>query len=428
MYFLVDCNNFFVSCERVFRPDLNGRPVVVLSNNDGCVVARSNEAKAIGIAMGIPLFKIKEEIRLHDIQVFSSNYPLYADMSSRVMSILREEVGTINVYSIDEVFFQLEVSNEEARLFSEKLRRKIVKWVGIPVSIGVAPTMTLAKVASYFAKKIEGYHGICMIDNDEKRVKALKLLPISEIWGVGRRLSEKMRFSGIKTAYDFTQRTEEWAKNVGSILLVRTQTELRGKPAVKIDSYSDAQSLCTSRSFASVITDYSMLRTFVSNFAAKVAKRLREKKLLTSVLTIFIQTNFHDHNSPQYSNSVHIALPTPTNNTPELIQKSLQALAKIYIKGYSYKKAGVIASSIVSQDNQQYSLFEENPERRRKLEKLSLVMDELNRKSGEEVIQTAVQLYSDRDSLRNVPFKDQIKHDYRSNAYTTNWNELMEVK
>ncbi|MBR4970842.1 MAG: SOS mutagenesis and repair protein UmuC, partial [Paludibacteraceae bacterium] len=201
MYFLVDCNNFFVSCERVFRPDLNGRPVVVLSNNDGCVVARSNEAKAIGIAMGIPLFKIKEEIRLHDIQVFSSNYPLYADMSSRVMSILREEVGTINVYSIDEAFFQLEVSNEEARLFSEKLRRKIVKWVGIPLSIGVAPTMTLAKVASYFAKKIEGYHGICMIDNDEKRVKALKLLPISEIWGVGRRLSEKMRFSGIKTAY-----------------------------------------------------------------------------------------------------------------------------------------------------------------------------------------------------------------------------------
>ena len=209
MYFLIDCNNFFVSCERVFRPDLNGKPVVVLSNNDGCVVARSNEAKAIGIPMGIPLFKIKEEIALHDIQVFSSNYPLYADLSSRIMSILREEVGVVNIYSIDEAFFQMELSSDEALRFSNYLKEKILKWVGVPVSVGVATSMTLAKVASYFAKRVAGYKGVCMIDNEEKRVKALNLIPISEIWGVGRRLSEKMKFSGIKTAYDFTQRTEE---------------------------------------------------------------------------------------------------------------------------------------------------------------------------------------------------------------------------
>lgn len=428
MYFLIDCNNFFVSCERVFRPDLNGKPVVVLSNNDGCVVARSNEAKSLGIPMGIPLFKIKEEIALHGIHVFSSNYPLYADLSSRIMSILREEVGVVNIYSIDEAFFQMELSPDKALRFSNYLKEKIFKWVGVPVSVGVATSMTLAKVASYFAKKVAGYKGVCMIDNEEKRVKALNLIPISEIWGVGRRLSEKMKFSGIKTAYDFTQRTEEWARRVGSISLVRTQNELRGIPSVRIDSYADVQSLCTSRSFASVITDYAMLKTFVSNFASKVAKRLRDQNLVASVLTVFVQTNFHNDLSPKYSNSTHIALVTPTNNSPELIKVALQALAKIYIKGYEYKKAGVIASSIISQQNRQYVLFEENSEQRRKMEKLSVIMDQLNKQNGTDIIQTAVQLFPATNSSQSIAFKDQLKHDFRSNAYTTNWNELIRVK
>lgn len=428
MYFLIDCNNFFVSCERLFRPDLNGCPVVVLSNNDGCVVARSNEAKSIGIPMGIPLFKIKGEITQYGIHVFSSNYPLYADLSSRIMSILREEVGEVNIYSIDEAFFQMKLSPEEAVLFSRRLKEKIFRWVGIPVSVGIAPTMTLAKVASRFAKKVEGYKGVCMIETDEKREKALALTPISDIWGVGRRLSEKMRLSGIKTAKDFVLQSDEWARNVGSIQLVRTRNELRGVPSVNLDSVGDVQSLCTSRSFATVVTDYALLRTFVSNFASKVASRLRDKKVETTVLTVFIQTNFHNDHSPKYSNSTHIALVAPTNNTPELIKAALKALSKIYIKGYEYKKAGVIASSIISQKNKQLALFEENSEQRRKMEKLSLLMDQLNKQNGAEVVQTAIQLFPATDSSKNVAFKDQLKHDYRSNAYTTNWNELLEVK
>ena len=427
MYFLIDCNNFFVSCERVFRPDLNGRPVVVLSNNDGCVVARSNEAKSLGIPMGIPFFKIKVEVSMHKIEVFSSNYPLYADLSSRIMSILREEVGEVNIYSIDEAFFEMNISQEEAYRLSKQLKEKIFKWVGIPVSVGVAPTMTLAKVASYFAKHVAGYQGVCMIETEEKREKALKLIPISEIWGVGRRLSEKMRLSGIKTAYDFTLRTEEWARNIGSISLVRTQNELKGKPAVRLDSSADVQSLCTSRSFASVVSDYAMLQTFVSNFTSKVAQRLRNQNLAVAVLTVFVQTNLHSETSPKYSNSTHIALSTPTNNTPELIKVALQALSKIYIKGYEYKKAGVIASSIISQKNVQYTLFEENTEQRRKMEKLSMIMDRLNKQNGADVVQTAVQLFPSTDATKSIAFKDQLKHDFRSNAYTTNWNELIEV-
>ena len=209
---------------------------------------------------------------------------------------------------------------------------------------------------------------------------------------------------------------------------MRTQNELRGIPSVRIDSYADVQSLCTSRSFATVVSDYAMLKTFVSNFASKVAKRLRDQNLVASVLTVFVQTNFYNDLSPKYSNSTHIVLATPTNNSPELIKVALQALAKIYIKGYEYKKAGVIASSIVSQQNRQYALFEENLEQRRKMEKLSVIMDQLNKQNGTDIIQTAVQLFPATNSSKSVAFKDQLKHDFRSNAYTTNWNELIEIK
>ena len=275
MFAVVDCDNCFVSCERVFQPELIGKPVVVLSNNDGCVVARSNEAKALGIKMGVPIYQIKDLCRTHDVQIRSSNYILYADMSNRVMSILREEVGPGNMeqYSIDEAFLTIDIKFDYKQ-WGEELGRKIGKWTGMPVSIGIAPTRTLAKAATWFAKKWKGYNKVCIIGTEEQREKALKTLPVDEVWGIGWRGKDKCDYYGIKTAWDFTEKSESWVRKFFTVTGLRTWNELRGKSSISTVLTGDKQTICTSRSFEGMVHDADQLEMFISNYAAHCAQKL----------------------------------------------------------------------------------------------------------------------------------------------------------
>jgi DNA polymerase V len=256
MYALVDCNNFFVSCERVFRPQLEGKAVVVLSNNDGCVVARSNESKAMGIKMGVPFYQVRHYVDSGRLTACSSNYSLYGDISNRVMSILADTVPKIEIYSIDEAFLHLDcIPQEKVPQMCRDLVRKIRKWVGVPVSIGVAPTKTLAKIASHFAKTYKGYRGVCMMDTEAKRMKALELTPIEDVWGIGRRFAPKLFSKGVRTAMDYVSRPREWVVSNFNINALRTWEELQGRKCVEEESHERRQSICTSRSFAEMLTD-----------------------------------------------------------------------------------------------------------------------------------------------------------------------------
>ena len=313
MYGIIDCDNCYVSCERVFRPDLNGKPVVVLSNNDGCVVARSNEAKALGIKAGMPYFKLLQQYPHDDIAVFSSNYELYGEITARVVDIIKQEAPAYFRYSIDECFVYFnDVPTYGLKTWGENLHLKIKKWVGMPVSIGIGPNKTLAKVASHFAKKIPGYKHCCIIDNDEKRVKALKLFPIGDVWGIGYRYSKKLEAVGIHTAYDFACTTSVWVKShFNNIVIYRTWQELNGLDRVPNEEYAKKQSICTSRSFPSLISDLDTLRTQVSNFASRCAEKLRSQGTVASVVSVFINTNPFREDLMQYWNYHEIRLFTP---------------------------------------------------------------------------------------------------------------------
>ena len=304
MYGIIDCDNCYVSCERVFRPDLNGKPVVVLSNNDGCVVARSNEAKAMGIKAGTPYFQLAEQFPNQKIAVFSSNYELYGELTGRVVSIIRQEAPAYFRYSIDECFVYLDgMEHLDLKLWGENLHKKIKQYVGIPVSIGLAPNKTLAKMASHFAKKYQGYRHCCMIDSDEKRIKALKIYPIDDVWGIGRRYSAKLQALGVNTAYDFAQHHKDWVRlTFNNINIVRTWQELNGEDVVPNEELAKKKSICTSRSFNGMIGDIETLRTHVSNYAARCAEKLRMQNTVASIVGVFLNTNAFREDLPQYWN------------------------------------------------------------------------------------------------------------------------------
>lgn len=379
MYALVDCNNFFVSCERVFQPQLEGRAVVVLSNNDGCVVARSNESKAMGIKMGTPFFKVKHFVESGALEVRSSNYALYGDLSARVMSILAETVPHIEIYSIDEAFLHLDgISREAVPGLCRGLVARIRRWVGIPVSIGVAPTKTLAKIASHFAKNYPGYKGVCMMDSDAKRLKALELTPIEDVWGVGRRLAPRMHASGIRTALDYVTRPESWVRSNFNIPGVRTWEELQGRACVEEDREERRKSICTSRSFADMISDEDELCLRVSDFAASCAHKLREEGSAAGEVTTFLYTNRFREDMRQYFPSATVRLAVAANSTHEIVGAALRAFRTIYRPEYMYKKAGVIVNAIVPADAVQSSLFDNDEELRDRQERLSKVMDAVN--------------------------------------------------
>ena len=419
MIALVDCNNFFVSCERVFRPDLDGKPVVVLSNNDGCIVSRSNESKAIGIAMGTPYFKVKHLVENGQLTVFSSNYALYGDLSNRVMSILADEVPKIEVYSIDEAYLHIDgIAPDRISKLCRNLTEKIRQWVGIPVSIGVAPTKTLAKIASHFAKKYKGYRGVCMMDTDEKRMKALKLTPIDDVWGIGRRLAPKMLEWGINTAYDFTQRPKEWVRERLGINGLKTWEELRGTLCIDEETSERRKSICTSRSFADMIEDQQELSLRVSDFAAMCAKKLREEGSAAYDVTTFLYTNRFRDDLNQYFPSMTIRLNVAANSTQEIVSAALKAFRLIYRQGYQYKKAGVVVGNIIPAESVQGAIFDFDGRAREKNDRISKVMDSLGGES--KLLRLGVQ--------RSGHYADGIRKDHSSGLYTTSLEEIIKVR
>lgn len=420
MYALVDCNNFFVSCERVFRPQLEGKAVVVLSNNDGCVVARSNESKAMGIKMGTPFYQVRDMVKAGRLIACSSNYTMYGDLSSRVMSILAEAVPRIEIYSIDEAFLCMDgMSPEKIEGISRELVAKVRKWVGIPVSIGIAPTKTLSKIASHFAKKYPGYRGVCRIDSEEKRLKALSLTPIREVWGVGRKLSVSMEQKGIRTALDYVQRPEEWVRKNYMLHGVRTWLELRGQVCVEEELPEKRKSICTSRSFPGMITDRSEIAARVADFAAKCAQKLREEHSAARQVDVVLYTNRFRDDLPQYFPCASVRLPVAASSTQEIVSAALKGFGTIYRPDYRYKKAGVTVSDLVDADAVQASLFDYDIDLRRKQDRLSEIMDRINA-GGHNLVRLAAQ--------RSGDYTDGIRSDYRSRRYSTSLDEVIEVR
>ena len=419
MYALVDCNNFFVSCERVFRPSLEGRPVVVLSNNDGCVVSRSNESKAIGIKMCTPFYQIRHLVDSGVLVACSSNYTLYEDLSERVMSILADSVPRIEIYSIDEAFLCLDGMNVDSmHQFCSELVQKVKKWVGIPVSIGVAPTKTLAKIASHFAKNWKGYRGVCMMETESKRIKALSMTPVGEVWGIGRRFSSKLESSGVSTALDFVNRPQHWVQKNFNLPGVRVWRELQGEVCIGEEHQEKRQSICTSRSFADMVTEEKDLSAKVAEFASRCAEKLREEGSVAEEVTVFLYTNRFRSDLPQYYPSDTARLDIAANSTQEIVSASLGILRRIFRPGYQYKKAGVIVSSLVGENTVQIPLFGCDMEARKKNDRLSLVMDKVNR-CEKNLLSLASQAGGN--------YSDGIRSDYRSRHFSTSFDDIIEV-
>lgn len=421
LFGLADCNNFFVSCERVFRPDLNGKPVVVLSNNDGCVISRSNEAKALGIAMGVPLYQIRNEIEKHKISVFSSNYVLYGDMSRRVMSLLSCYTPKLDQYSIDEAFIDFSDmgSTDYLKRYGQDIVKTVGKGTGIPISLGIAPTRTLAKVASKFAKKYKGYHGCCIIDNDEKRQKALELFEVGDVFGIGRKMKEHLTRYGVRTAADFTRLDGEWIRSVFSITGYRTWRELRGEACISLDELPARKSICVSRSFADEgITDRRQLEEAVANFASDCARKLREQNTICRQMTVFAFTSRFRTDVPQDYINHNIRLDIGTSDSSSIIKAAIEGLRSNYRDGnFAYKKAGVILWDIHPANAVQGNLFDKRDHS--KLTALQQVIDGINRRDGIGTVRNAIQ-GSDRH------FK--LKREHLSHQYTTDIDDILVVK
>ena len=457
---LADCNNFYCSCERVFRPDLIGKPVVVLSNNDGCVIARSEEAKALGYKMGDPFYQVKEKLEAEGVAIFSSNYTLYGSLSNRVMSMLSHYSPRIDQYSIDESFFEVDSSMAKSffevdksmaeRFFQENLKENntflnddsllhqygarisadVLRAVGIPISIGIAKTKTLAKIGSKFAKKYKGYQGCCLIDTDERRHKALSLFPIEDVWGIGRQIARKLDYMGIRTAAQFADKKESWVRSHFNITTVRTWKELNGESCISIEELPQKKSICTSRSFAGEgISDKDVVEEAVANFAVRCAEKLRKQGSVCQGITVFAWTSRFNENVPEYTIHDSLTLPIATSAQDEIVGAALSILRAKYPKpmadsrpdrpdlSFHFKKAGVILWQISPDHPRQQDLFDHIDRNRQKA--LMEAIDAINRKNGHGTIRQAVQGNGCRFDL---------KREYMSKRFTTDIHEILKVK
>ena len=431
MYGIVDCDNCYVSCERVFRPDLEGKVVVVLSNNDGCVVARSNEAQALGIKEGTPYFKLAEQFPNQKIAVFSSNYELYGDLTSRVVSIISKEAPAYFRYSIDECFVYLDgMERINLQKWGENLHKKIKKWVGMPVSIGLAPNKTLAKIAARLAKKFIVYRHCCIIDNDENRIAALKWLPIEDVWGIGRRYAEKLKALGCHTAYDFAQHHKDWVRiTFNNINIVRTWQELNGEDVVPNEELAKKKSICTSRSFNGMISDKGALRTHIANYASRCAEKLRKQDTVASIVGVFVSSNPFREDLLQYWKYQETRLITPTSSTIPIVQAASEVLDKIFIQGVQYKRGGVIVMGITPNSPIQQDLFDVNAEQIEKMNRLDKVIDRINKCYGSETIVIGAQQYTQKNGKGKAEvFANAIKHDFKSKNPSTRWSDIIKLK
>ena len=385
MFALADCNNFFVSCERVFRPDLEGKPVVVLSGNDGCVVSRSNEAKALGIKMGVPLYQIQGLVDKEGVICFSSNFSLYGDLSDRVMSIIRQHTSRFEQYSIDECFFNIDhVPADQQKAYCEKLVKAIRQGVGIPISIGIASSKTLAKVASKYAKKYAGYHGVCEIRTEEQRIKALSTFEIGDVWGIGRRAKAKLTTAGVTTALQFSEKPSSFARSLLNKPGLLTWQELRGQDVIDITELPMKQSITTSRTFATAITEQSLLEEQIANFCAHCARQLRMQKSVAQQLYVYAHTSAFRTDIEQHYLSELVTLPVATSNTQELISYALAAFRRAYRPGALYKKAGVVLLKIIPETAVVPDMFDTKD--RDKDKRLQRVLDHIDDRHGKRAI------------------------------------------
>ena len=418
MFALADCNNFFASCERVFRPDLRDKPVVVLSNNDGCAIARSNEAKALGIKMGDPLFKIRDIVERNNVAIFSGNMALYGDMSQRVRWVLEQYAPAIEVYSIDEAFLDLRgVTNVDFDSYAKHISQQCYKLTSIPVSVGIAPTKTLAKIASKLCKSYPKLQGGCYMHRAQDIEKVLKKYPISDVWGIGRRSVVKLEQRGVHTAYDFTLWQEFEVRRLLGITGVRTWRELRGESCIEFENgFEMQQSVCVSRSFASEIYDVDTLCEQIANFASSVAEKLRRQNSAAGQLVVFAFTNRFKESEPQQQASRITIFPTPTSQQRAIVGSAVECARQMFCKGYGYKKAGVVATHIVPYQGVMHTLFEDEEQNERE-SRLSSTLDKINNTFGRGAVKLAVQ------------GNGQIKsnHNNRSPRYTTHWSEIPEV-
>ena len=431
MYGIIDCDNCYVSCERVFRPDLEGKPVVVLSNNDGCVVARSNEAKALGIKEGIPYFQMAEQFPNHKIAVFSSNYELYGELTARVISIISQEAPAYFRYSIDECFVYLDgMEHINLQKWGENLHRRIKRSVGMPVSIGLAPNKTLAKIASKLAKKFEVYRHCCLIDNDENRIAALKWLPVEDVWGIGRRYAEKLHALVCQSAYDFAMHHVDWVRlTFNNINIVRTWQELNGEDVVPNEELTKKKSICTSRSFNGMIGDFETLRTNIANYASRCAEKLRRQDTVASVVGVFVSSNPFREDLLQYWKYQEKRLITPTSSTIPIVQAGSEVLKEIFVQGVQYKRGGVIVLGISPNSPIQQDLFDMDAEQIQKLKRLDAVVDRINKIHGSETIVIGAQQYTKPGGKgRADVFSNAMKQDFKSKNPTTRWSDIIKLK
>lgn len=420
---LIDCDNFFCSCERVFRPDLAHTPIVVLSNNDGCVVARSAEVKAMGIPECLPYFKLRELYPHAGIVAFSSNYSLYADMSARVMAILREEVPEVMQYSIDEAFLDLDgMAPDKLKSWGEHLTAKVRKHTGIPVSLGIAPNKTLAKIASKFAKRCPAYNKSCAILTTEQRLKALSLFKVSDVWGIGPRTTDRLSAMGIHTALQYAGLSPQLVRRLFHLPGFQTWLELNGRDAITTDSMDGTprKTIVTSRSMPDMISDRAQLSAHVANYAARCAAKLRRQRSVCSMLTVFIESNRFRADLRQSSTSGAYTFATPTASTTEIVEAALKILPGIFCQGILYKRAGVMVAGISSDRAIQPDLFTYSPERSGKLRQVSMAIDDVNRRWGADTVGLASQQYSRlRPDGRRATFVDAIRRDLMSPPYST---------
>lgn len=417
MFALIDCNNFYASCERVFNPSLNGKPVLILSNNDGCVIARSNEAKALGIPMGAPAFKFKEVIENGEVHVFSSNFALYGDMSNRVMTILGAFSPKMEIYSIDEAFLDFsgfEMHDLEA--IGREIRKRILQWTGIPVSVGFAHTKALAKVANRIAKKFtDRTGGVYKIDTEEQRIKALKWLNIEDVWGIGRRHARRLKEMNVLNAYQFTQLTDRWVRDMMTVVGLRLKLDLQGEPTLQLEDVRDKKSIATTRSFDQNYKDLTLIKERVASFAVSCAEKLRRQHCCCQSVMVFLHTNGFREDQPQYSKNIVLKLPFATNSSIEIVKFAVMGLEQIFREGYGYKKAGVIVSDFSPEDNQQLTLFDS---RNVKHIELMKAVDNINRSMGQQKVRLAAQ----------EPGRVwKMKQERLSPRYTTNLNEIITV-
>lgn len=383
-------------------------------------MARSNESKAMGIKMGTPFFKIRDKVESGNLIVRSSNYSLYGDLSSRVMSILAAAVPKIEIYSIDEAYLCVDgIDKKKLEVLCPELVRRIRKWVGIPVSIGIASTKTLAKVANHFAKKYPGYKGVCRIVTEEQRVKALKLTPIGDVWGIGRRVAPRLLAMGLTTAFDYVSMPQDWVYTNLGLGGLRVWNELNGKESVEEERDEARQSICTSRSFAETITDIQELSARVSDFAAKCAEKLRHDGTAAYCINTFLYTNRFREDKPQDFPDATIRLDMPASSTQEVVSAALKALKLIWKPGFEYKKAGVVVFDIVNRDERQLTLFETDSAKKEKQDVLSQVMDNVNVSSGQNVLRVATQ--------RPGHYADGIRREHASRLFSTDWDSIIEI-